>query len=394
MRRLSKTGLRLRSDRPVSDRSLLLKLTLSIFTLMVFASLLITAAPSADMPRITSPDEYWRALSGGGKVLMYFSQAACPGCKKIEPAIARFASEMQDEIRVYKVDLDAIAENYGYRGLIDFVSELGVRGTPTLIVYVNGREVARHEGTFGFGDQYEPLKRFVEAALEGKAQNLSTGTITTGLETLARATSPMEVTLTLLASLAFGLVAAVSPCSLPMVAAFATLSDESRRFKGFVATLASVAAIAFAGGSIFAFIYVVGDALIPFISPGVLLIFAASAFIIAWGLMSLAGREPVIALSGRAKGLLPVIGLQCSLPFLIAVIALAGKAPHLALGASLLFAAGYGLPYALAASAGGEFMQRLARYSGGRALQVLQGLLLIAAGLYFYWTLHDSLLKV
>ncbi|MCE4611937.1 MAG: thioredoxin domain-containing protein [Desulfurococcales archaeon] len=385
--------LRLDKARPASDKSMLLKLTLSIFTLMVFASLVLSSTPSADLPRITSPDEYWRAVGSGGKVLMYFSQAACPGCKKIEPSIARFASE-QSEVKVYKVDLDAIAEKYGYRGLIDFVSEMGVRGTPTLILYVNGREVARHEGTFGFGDQYEPLKRFVESSLQGDTENLSTGTVTTGLEVLARTTTPAQVTLTLLASLAFGLIAAVSPCSLPMVAAFATLSDESRRFRGFVATLASVAAVAFAGGSIFALIYVVGDALVPFISPGVLLIFAASAFIIAWGLMSLAGREPVIALSGRAKSLLPVIGLQCSLPFLIAVIALAGKAPHLALGASLLFAAGYGLPYALAASAGGEFMQRLTRYSGGRALQVLQGLLLIAAGLYFYWTLHSSLLKV
>ena len=408
MTRGGRGKLRLEHGRHESDRSMLVKLTLSIFTLMFMAGLLLSTSPEgalsipllgskggySELPRITSPDEYWDVVAREDRVMMYFAQALCPGCKKIEPSIKRLASEMSSEIAVYKVDLDAIAERYGYRGLLDFVGSLGVRGTPTLIIYINGQEVARHEGTFGWGDQYGPLREFVEAALEGREfESLTPSGVTTGLDALARATSPLETALLLGASLLFGLVAAVSPCSLPMVTAFASMSDESRRFKGFVGTLASVAAISFAAGSILALIYVVGNYLVPVINPGVVLIYLASAFIMAWGLMSLAGREPVLAFSSRARMMLPVLGLQCSLPFLIAVVALAGRAPHLALGASLLFAAGYGLPYALAASFGGGFIARITSMAGHRPMQILQGLVLVAAAAYLYWTVADSLVK-
>ncbi len=385
--------LRIHSHRPAGQRYLV-RLTLSIFAFMVFLSIMYSTFDTEFLPQITVPEDYWKTVSREEKVLMYFAQANCIGCKKIQPSIERLAKERGDEIAVYEVDLDAIAENAGIDGLLSFVSSLGVRGTPTLIVYVNGREVARHEGTFGLGDQYGPLLSFVEKALANKDSDtviLSGGQVTTGLETLTMTVTPEEVLFVLGASFAFGLLAAVSPCSLPMVLAFASTTDESRRFRSYLANLAMLISVAIAAGSLLALLYLAGS-LFPLFNPLVLILYAGSAFMVAWGLLSLIGVEPMINVKGRARLLFPVLGLQCSLPFLIAIIALSIKAPHLVFGSALLFASGYGLPYALSAAVGGGFINRVISMAGSRPLQVVQGLALLGAGIYIYYNTVGQLI--
>ena len=61
----------------------------------------------------------------------------CPPCRALEPIIDRIAAERLGQLRVGKLDTEdspAIA------------SKLRIKGVPTVVVFRDGREVARHVG--------------------------------------------------------------------------------------------------------------------------------------------------------------------------------------------------------------------------------------------------------
>lgn len=76
----------------------------------------------------------------------------CGPCKMMAPAFAQAAALLEPRVRLAKVDTDAeqaLAARYG------------IRSIPTLILFRNGREVARQAGALGVQD----IVRWVQSRL-------------------------------------------------------------------------------------------------------------------------------------------------------------------------------------------------------------------------------------
>jgi thioredoxin 1 len=69
--------------------------------------------------------------------LLDFSAGWCAPCKALNPIIASVAEEFHGKLRVGKIDLDEAPE---------VAARLGVRGAPTLVLFRDGKEQARHLG--------------------------------------------------------------------------------------------------------------------------------------------------------------------------------------------------------------------------------------------------------
>ena len=76
-----------------------------------------------------------KAAAGVSAVL--FWAPWCGHCRSFEPTFEAVASEMAGKARFGKVNCDE-QENIS--------SECGIKGTPTVIIYKDGREVDRHTG--------------------------------------------------------------------------------------------------------------------------------------------------------------------------------------------------------------------------------------------------------
>ena len=70
------------------------------------------------------------------KQLLHFTASWCQPCKQMEPLIAKFVSENLN-INYDKID---VSDEF------DPAVEYAVRGVPTFIAIVNGKEVSRHTG--------------------------------------------------------------------------------------------------------------------------------------------------------------------------------------------------------------------------------------------------------
>jgi thioredoxin 1 len=70
-------------------------------------------------------------------VLVDFSATWCGPCKVLEPILEKLAASAGGRFRVAKVDIDDAPET---------ARKYNVRGAPTLVVLVNGKETARHLG--------------------------------------------------------------------------------------------------------------------------------------------------------------------------------------------------------------------------------------------------------
>ncbi len=67
----------------------------------------------------------------------------CGPCKVMAPAFEAAALELEPEVRLAKVDTEAAAAT---------AARYGIRSIPTLIVFRDGREVARQPGAMGTKD--------------------------------------------------------------------------------------------------------------------------------------------------------------------------------------------------------------------------------------------------
>jgi thioredoxin 2 len=70
-------------------------------------------------------------------VLVDFWAPWCGPCKTMAPQFVKAAHLLEPELRLAKVDVEA-EPGLG--------SQYGIRAIPTLIVFKNGRELARHSG--------------------------------------------------------------------------------------------------------------------------------------------------------------------------------------------------------------------------------------------------------
>lgn len=76
--------------------------------------------------------------AGGAPLLLDFWAPWCGPCRALAPVLEDVAEDLGDELRVAKVDIEAEP---------DLADRLGVQGIPLLVLYRDGKEVARATGT-------------------------------------------------------------------------------------------------------------------------------------------------------------------------------------------------------------------------------------------------------
>ncbi len=78
-----------------------------------------------------------RIINDTKPVFIDFYATWCGPCKAMEPVVKQLKSEMRDQLRVIKIDIDknpAIAR------------QLNIRGVPTFALYQSGRQLWKHAG--------------------------------------------------------------------------------------------------------------------------------------------------------------------------------------------------------------------------------------------------------
>ncbi len=310
---------------------------------------------------IHSYRELYKLNNLSGYYLLYFEQRDCPGCKEISPAIERYFSN-NTQIGLVRIHIDDIF-NSNQDEALKLISRYSVLGTPTLILTRDGIEISRHIGIFK-GDQYEGLKLFIEESINSKRS------------------SPSPFISPLL-SLGLGILAAVSPCSLPMLALFAATSRGSRKpgkkAIGFVKTLVSMILVLVPASLGLGLLFTSGRFL------GVSIYYSLITYIgivsLLWGVLTLINREPMVSAGRRVSILFPILGMQCSFPFLLALLSIAPRNPVDASIYSVMFSIGYTAPYITASI----FIAGIRAPLSGRSSAVfryLQGVILISIGVY------------
>ncbi|WP_396157560.1 rhodanese-like domain-containing protein [Flavobacterium sp.] len=81
--------------------------------------------------------EYAELIKSSDKVMIDFNAKWCAPCKKMNPYILKFQTEMKNKIKIVQLDAD---EN---KTIVDF---LKLDGLPVIIVYEKGKEVWRNVG--------------------------------------------------------------------------------------------------------------------------------------------------------------------------------------------------------------------------------------------------------
>jgi thioredoxin 1 len=76
-------------------------------------------------------------LRASGTVLVDFTAGWCPPCKRLAPVVERIADETSGRVSVGSVDVDAWPA---------LASKFRIRGVPTLVVFQDGKEIARRTG--------------------------------------------------------------------------------------------------------------------------------------------------------------------------------------------------------------------------------------------------------
>jgi thioredoxin 1 len=76
-------------------------------------------------------------LGAEGPVLVDFTAEWCPPCRALAPVLERIAKETSGRVSIGSVDADAYP---------NLSAQYGIRGLPTMIVFVDGKEVARRIG--------------------------------------------------------------------------------------------------------------------------------------------------------------------------------------------------------------------------------------------------------
>lgn len=91
---------------------------------------------ATNVPQLTI-DQYYALLKNDKPVLVDFGAEWCPPCRKMEPVLTALQKEMNDKLKIVKVD-------GGVNTAV--MQQLNVSALPTFIVYRDGKEVWRKQG--------------------------------------------------------------------------------------------------------------------------------------------------------------------------------------------------------------------------------------------------------
>lgn len=292
---------------------------------------------------------------GEGKVAVMFWSRLCSTCEEIMPHWIELERNPPEGVKVIDVEL--------VPGRTDeLFLRLGIRETPTFILFVNGEEVKRFSGHPG-GEPAEFLRRWMtedERPLFGELVSFS----------------------------ALGGMIALSPCSLPLMMSLSSLARLRTRRSYATCFLATTAGILTLG-----LLVLVASSLAIWLARWVTRFLAVAA--VSLGIYSLILPERSCKLPGRGPvgrlrgGPLACFGaglamVQCNFPLLTGSLILLGSLRDISRGimglASLSLSLGLGLVILAATS------RRLAAgFSGGMRrvhLTRLGGALLAAMGIY------------
>lgn len=96
-----------------------------------------------------SPEDVHAAIAAHPRLLVDFHKDDCPGCRMLDMSLRKFASEPAAAgLVLLKVRLETVGEALFH--------DLGLRQTPTLSLYRNGREAGRLAG-------FQPPARIAQA---------------------------------------------------------------------------------------------------------------------------------------------------------------------------------------------------------------------------------------
>lgn len=76
-------------------------------------------------------------LESDRPVLLDFTATWCGPCKALAPVVERLADATIGQLKVGTIDIDDSPET---------ATRYGIRGAPTIVVFKNGKEAARHIG--------------------------------------------------------------------------------------------------------------------------------------------------------------------------------------------------------------------------------------------------------
>jgi thioredoxin 1 len=92
---------------------------------------------SKKLPMVDESNFEHEVLKSPLPVLLEFGAAWCPPCRAIEPLLEKIAEHHGNGVRVLQIDADDSAS---------IAARYRVRGLPTVITFVGGREHKRHIG--------------------------------------------------------------------------------------------------------------------------------------------------------------------------------------------------------------------------------------------------------
>lgn len=86
-------------------------------------------AEAAEVNYLETPEDFKKAIEENAKVVVDFTAAWCPPCKKIAPVFKKLQLEYPD-IKFYKVDVDENGET---------AADEGISAMPTFKFFLNGK---------------------------------------------------------------------------------------------------------------------------------------------------------------------------------------------------------------------------------------------------------------